>query len=373
MKNGKVGIGFVGVGCISGIYLENITKLFREIEVVGVCDLIPERAKQAEEKYSVKNYADMYELFQDPEVDIVLNITRPYEHYEVTKAALNAGKHVYSEKPLSPKLEEGKELIALAQQKGLLLGGAPDTFLGAGIQTCRKLIDDGYIGTPIGASAKFATHGPEHWHPDCEFIYQYGGGPMLDMGPYYVTALINLMGRVESVCGYSKKTFTQRPMLCGPKFGNMMSVDVPTFVMGTLRFENGAVGSLFTTFDIYNDNNYSFEIYGTEGTLMVPDPNTFGGPVKILRHQYSKVELKYMEMPLMFNYSENSRGLGLADMAKALTSKRDFRANCMQQLHVLEIMEGMIRSGEDGSKVVMQTPYTRSKAMNAQNFTGYLD
>ncbi|MCQ2446729.1 MAG: Gfo/Idh/MocA family oxidoreductase, partial [Clostridia bacterium] len=162
MKN----IAFVGVGCISGIYLENITNMFREINVRGVCDLIPERAEAAKEKYPhIKIYKDMYELFRDPEVDIVLNITRPYEHYAVTKAALEAGKHVYSEKPLSPDLEEAKELVELAKAKGLYLGGAPDTFLGAGIQTARRLIDDGMIGEVTAASAHMLSHGPENWHP----------------------------------------------------------------------------------------------------------------------------------------------------------------------------------------------------------------
>ena len=202
----KVGIGFVGCGAISGIYLQNITNLFKEIEIVGVCDLIRERAENAVKNYNIpKLYNDMYELFADPDVDIVLNITRPYEHYEVTKAALNAGKHVYSEKPLAASLAEGKELVALAKEKGLMLGGAPDTYLGAGIQTCRKLIDEGKIGEPIGCAGFMICHGHETWHPDPEFYYKYGGGPMMDMGPYYLTAMINLVGSVESVSAMTKK------------------------------------------------------------------------------------------------------------------------------------------------------------------------
>ncbi|MBQ4353774.1 MAG: Gfo/Idh/MocA family oxidoreductase, partial [Clostridia bacterium] len=182
----KIKIGFVGVGAISGIYLENITNMFKEIEIIGVCDLIRERAENAVKKYNIpKLYNDMYELFADPEVDIVLNITRPYEHYEVTKATLNAGKHVYCEKPLGASLEEGKELVALAKEKGLLLGGAPDTYLGAGIQTCRKIIEDGVIGDIVGCGGWLVCHGHESWHPDPEFYYKYGGGPMFDMGPYY--------------------------------------------------------------------------------------------------------------------------------------------------------------------------------------------
>ena len=375
MRGGKVGIGFVGVGCISAVYLKNITEMFREIEVVGVCDLIEERARKASEQYGVRVYRDMYELFEDPAVDIVLNITRPYEHYEVTKAALLAGKNVYSEKPLAPRLEEGRELVALAKEKGLMLGGAPDTFLGAGIQTCRRLIDDGVIGRPVGAAARFASHGAETWHPDCEFLYRYGGGPMLDMGPYYVTAMVNLMGRVKSVCGYAKTTFDKRTMLCGPKCGEEIPVSVPTWVMGNLMFENGAVAALFTTFDVYSDAGVAFEIYGTKGTIKVPDPNFFGGPVLLMRGEDQDKDggRRFCEIPLMYRYTGNSRALGLADMAKALTTGRPHRANSMQQLHVLEVMEGLASSGEDGAVKVMETPFVRQAPMDEEAVPGILD
>ena len=212
----KVKVAMIGVGAISGIYLENLTKKFHELELIGVCDLIPERSQKASEKYGVKVYGDMYEAFADPEVEIVLNLTRPHEHYAVTKAALEAGKHVYTEKPLGASYEEGCELAKLAKEKGLLIAGAPDTFLGAGIQTCRKLIDDGYIGTPIGAAAFMICHGHETWHPDPAFYYQYGGGPMLDMGPYYITALVNLLGRVRGVTGVTKKAFEKRIITSEP-------------------------------------------------------------------------------------------------------------------------------------------------------------
>lgn len=315
----KTRIGFVGVGCISEIYLKNITTMFDNLEIAGVCDLIPERAEAAAQKYNIhKIYKDMYELFADDEVDIVLNITRPYEHYEVTKAALNAGKHVYSEKPLSPDLGEAKELFELAKEKGLYLGGAPDTFMGAGIQTARKLIDDGFIGDPIGASVRLASHGPEHWHPDPEFLYQYGGGPMFDMGPYYVTALVNLLGRVKSVSGMTKKSFEKRPILSEKKYGNIMDVEVPTFESGTMLFESGAIAHILMTFDVYTTSGYMFEIYGTEGSIKVPDPNMFGGDIKFIRGNDKREEI----IPLLFSYPENSRALGLADMAEAIQNGR---------------------------------------------------
>ena len=204
-----VRVAMIGVGAISGIYLQNLTETFREVELIGVCDLIPERAETGVRKVRemVENgakavipkiYKDMYEAFRDPEVEVVLNLTRPYEHFEVTKQALLHGKHVYSEKPLAVDMEEADALVSLAEEKGLLLGGAPDTFLGAGIQTARRIIDSGMIGDVIGATCAMVCHGHETWHPDPEFYYKRGGGPMLDMGPYYVTALVNLLGGVRS-------------------------------------------------------------------------------------------------------------------------------------------------------------------------------
>ena len=181
------------------------------MEITAVCDLFPEKAKEAAEEYKIpKVYGTMEEMLADEEIEIILNLTRPNEHYKTTKAALLAGKHVYSEKPLAAVYEEGAELAAFAREKGLLLGGAPDTFLGAGIQTCRRLIDDGFIGDVIGAQAQMVCHGHEGWHPAPEFYYQAGGGPMMDMGPYYMTALVNLVGRVKGVSGMCGKGFSQR-------------------------------------------------------------------------------------------------------------------------------------------------------------------
>jgi len=357
----KVKIGFVGVGAISGIYLENITNMFEEIEIIGVCDLIRERAEAAVEKYNIpKLYNDMYELFADPEVDIVLNITRPYEHYEVTMAALKAGKHVYSEKPLAATLAEGRELKEYADAHGLMLGGAPDTFMGAGIQTCRKLIDDGFIGQPVGAAAFMICRGHESWHPDPEFYYKHGGGPMMDMGPYYLTALVNLLGGVTTVSGMEKISFPQRLITSQPHCGEIVDVDVPTYVTGTLQFANGAIGTIFTTFDVHYDKQARLEIYGSEGTLVVPDPNYFGGEIKLLRPEQGE----YRSMPLCFKYNENSRALGLADMAKALQTGRTFRANSDQTLHVLEIMESIHESAQKKRQIKLKSRYKREVPMD---------
>ncbi|MHB8131441.1 MAG: Gfo/Idh/MocA family protein [Mobilitalea sp.] len=368
MKTVKVAM--IGVGAISGIYLDNITKVFKEIELVGVCDIVRERAEDAKEKYNVKKiYDTMQEAFADEEVDIILNLTRPYEHYEVTKAALQAGKHVYSEKPLGASFEEGKELVDLAKAHNLMLGGAPDTFLGSGIQTCRKLIDDGFIGELVGAAAFMICRGHETWHPDPEFYYKYGGGPMLDMGPYYVTALINLMGGVSGVTGITKTSFPQRVITSQPKSGIVVEVEVPTFITGILNFDNGAVGTIFTTFDVHYKQQARFEIYGSKGTLIVPDPNTFGGPITLLRPE----DGEYKEMPLLFDYKENSRGLGLADMAKAMETGRDYRASYLQTYHVLEILTSFEKSSKEGKYIPLETKYQQGEPMHNNTIHGILD
>lgn len=365
-----VKIAIIGVGDISGIYLKNITSMFKEIDVIGVCDLIKEKAERARDTYNIpKLYNDMYEAFTDSEVHIVLNLTRPYEHYDVTKAALEAGKHVYSEKPLAATYEEGKELVALAEEKGLMLGGAPDTFMGSGIQTCRKLIDDGFIGTPVGAAAFMICHGHESWHPDPAFYYQHGGGPMMDMGPYYVTALVNLLGGVSGVTGMTKSSYDKRIITSNPLNGTVVDVEVPTYVTGIMNFENGAIGTIFTTFDVHYNTQARFEIYGSEGTLIVPDPNTFGGPIKLLRPE----DGEYKEMPLMFDYSDNSRALGLADMAKSLQTGRGYRASYKLTSHVLEILTSFDKSSEQGKYITLETQYDREIPMKQNPLKGILD
>ena len=394
------GIAMIGVGAISGIYLKNITEVFKEVEIIGLCDLeqgreergitfIKEQVEKGIKCRIPKIYKDMHEAFADPEVDVVLNITRPYEHYDVTKAALNAGKHVYEEKPLAVDMEEGMELVELAKSKGLMMGGAPDTFLGAGIQTARKIIDAGMIGDVVGADCAMISRGHEVWHPDPEFYYKRGGGPMLDMGPYYITALLNLIGEAKGVTGMTKRAFDTRLITSQPHFGTVVSVDVDTHLTGSIEFSNGAIATIVTTFDVFYTGQARFEVYGTEGTLIVPDPNTFGGPVLLFRREdmvrgpmvdpalIRPEEITayrgYRQMPLMFGYRENSRGLGLADMCKAIETGRDFRANFEQQLHVLEIMTSFSKASQSRKHVDLSTKYSRGKPMVNSAMPGILD
>ena len=347
-----IGVAFIGVGNISGIYLKNITTRFTEMKIVGLCDLVREKAEKAAAEYGIgKIYTDMYEAFDDPAVDLILNITRPFQHYEVTKQALLHGKHVYSEKPLGASIEEGRELVALAAERKLMVVGAPDTFLGAGIQTCKKLIDDGFIGRPVGASGFMMSHGPESWHPDPEFFYKYGGGPMMDMGPYYITAMTYLLGRVETVSATTSRSFQQRTMTCKEHYGEKIDVDVSTFLSGTMRFESGAVGTLTTTFDVWRSTLPCIEIYGEKGTLFVPDPNTFDGPVKLYRPEDGEVR----EMPLLFGNRENSRGLGLLEMARAIRDGHDdFITSSRRTFHTLDVLTAFDRSSLAGRAIEME-------------------
>lgn len=400
MNPKPVKVAMIGTGAISGIYLQNITHTFRELELAGVCDLIPQRVQKAaayvKEEIAKgapvkepKIYKDMYEAFNAPDVEVVLNLTRPYEHFEVTKQALLHGKHVYSEKPLGVDMDEANELIALAEEKGLRLGGAPDTFMGAGIQTARKLIDSGFIGDVVGASCAMVCHGHETWHPDPEFYYKRGGGPMLDMGPYYITALVQLLGEARGLMGLTKRSFPRRLITSEPHRGETIDVDVDTWLSGNIEFQSGAVAQVFTTFDVYYTAQARFEVYGTKGSLMVPDPNTFGGPVLLLRPEDAAAAPKtdpglarhgvpdfyagWKEVPLLYDYAENSRGLGLADMAKALRTGRGHRADYQQQRHVLEIMTGFSKSGGQKAYVPMTTRYQRTAPMENNPMHGILD
>lgn len=340
----KVKVGIIGCGNILGIYLENLTNLYTLIEVKGCCDLIRERAVEKQEEFGFEVIYDKdIDVINDDEIDIVLVLTQPKFHYKLCKMALEGGKHVYVEKPLSVTREEGLELKKLAKERGLLAGGAPDTFLGGGIQTCRKLIEDGWIGRPVAATAFMMCHGHESWHPDPEFYYQIGGGPMFDMGPYYLSALVNLMGPVRSVAGSTAISFPERIITSEKKFGKNIKVEVPTHVAGLLNFESGAIGTIITSFDVWGADLPRIEIYGSLGSLSVPDPNTFGGPIK-----YKKGSDDWVDIPVIHGYTENSRGLGLADMAYAILEGREPRAGIDLTYHVLEIMHGFHDASDQG-------------------------
>ena len=344
----KTKVGIIGCGNICGIYFQS-GKTFDILEIAACADLLMERAEAKANECGCKAMS-VEQLLADPEIQIVMNLTIPKAHASVGLAALEAGKCVHNEKPLAITREDGRKLLDLAKAKGLRVGCAPDTFMGGGIQTCRKLIDDGEIGEPIGATAFMMCHGHEHWHPDPEFYYKPGGGPMFDMGPYYLTALVNLMGPVKRVTGSVRASFPERLITSAPKNGAKIKVEVPTHVTGIMDFANGAVGMIITTFDVWAAELPRIEIYGTEGTLSVPDPNTFGGPVRM-----QKGRGPWEEVPLTHGYAENSRGIGVADMAYALRSGRPHRASGELAFHVLDIMHAFHDASREGRHIMLES------------------
>ncbi|MCR5041612.1 MAG: Gfo/Idh/MocA family oxidoreductase [Clostridia bacterium] len=357
----KVNVGVVGCGNISGIYLTNLTGMFSSVvNVAAVCDIIPERALDAQKKYGVpKAYFTDDEIMADEEIELIVNITTPDQHCPVNMMALAAGKHAYCEKPLATCRKDGEKQVALAEEKGLLLGGAPDTFLGGGIQTCRKLIDDGWIGDVVALNASMRCRGHESWHPGPEFYYKAGGGPMFDMGPYYLTCMINLAGAVSSVMAYTRISFPQRLITSQPLNGTLIDVDVPTHIAGVMKFASGAIGTLTTSFDVYDDHQALVEVFGSKGSIIVPDPNGFGGPVKLMRADGPG----YEEVPVVCPYRDNSRGLGVADMCRALREGRTPRANCSQTFHVLDLMCAFHESSDSGKEIALKRGFERQSAL----------
>jgi len=341
----SVKVGIIGCGNISPAYFRGC-RTFPILDVVACADIDAARARARADEFGVPRACTVDELLGDPEIQIVVNLTIPRAHRQVNMAAIAAGKHVYVEKPLAVTRADGHATLEAAQRKGVLLGCAPDTFLGGGIQTCRMLIDDGIIGEPVAASAFMTCHGHESWHPDPEFYYQVGGGPMLDMGPYYLTALVNLISPIRRVAGSTRITFAERTITSKPKYGAVIAVEVPTHVAGLMDFDNGAIGTIITTFDVWAANLPRIEIYGSEGTLSVPDPNTFGGEVRVRRAG----EDEWRIVPLTHS-DKVGRGIGVADMAYAIAYGRPHRATGALAYHVLDAMESFEDASRSGRSI----------------------
>lgn len=361
----KVRVGIVGCGFISSIYMENCSG-FEQLEVLACADLDIQRAQVQAEKYNIPRVYSVDELLADPDIELVINLTIPKAHAEVCIKALHAGNHVYTEKPLAVTREEGQLILETARKQQLLVGSAPDTFLGAGIQTAIRLIEQGEIGTPVGASAFMINRGHEHWHPDPAFYYEAGGGPMYDMGPYYLTALVSMLGPIKRISGSARISYPERTITSAPKAGTKIPVSTPTHLSGVLDFESGAVATITTSFDAFGGTSLPpIEIYGSEGTLLVPDPNTFGGPVRIRK----KGEKEFTEVPLSYGYSQNSRGLGVADMAQAIIEGSRHRANGELAYHILEAMHGVHDSSATGTHYKMQSTCVRPSPLPEQQIS----
>ncbi len=345
-----VQIGVIGCGNISDVYFRT-SLAFPMLEVAACADQIPERAEAQARLYHLPRACSVDELLADPEIEIVVNLTPPLAHAEIALTAVAAGKSVYNEKPLAVDLGAAAQLLEGAASQGLFVGCAPDTFLGSSLQACRKLIEDGALGQPVGATAFLLSRGPESWHPDPEFFYKTGGGPMFDMGPYYLTALISLLGPAKRVTASARISYPKRVIGSKPHRGQEIQVEVPTYVSGVIDFQSGAVASLLTTFDVWTTGLPGIEVYGSEGSLRLGDPNLFGGPVHLRRSSSPDLEPVAGANP----YDTNVRGLGVADMALAMREGRPHRANGQMAYHVLEIMHAFYEASASGQHVALSS------------------
>jgi predicted dehydrogenase len=345
----KLGIGIIGCGNISSAYLKAMAS-FPVLDIRGIADLNRGLAEQRAGEFNLVARG-IDELLADPEIKLIVNLTVPKAHVAVGLQALAQGKHTYSEKPLGVTFAEGKTLADTAKASGLRIGAAPDTFLGGAHQTARAIMDTGVLGMPVGGTATFMCPGHERWHPNPDFYYEAGGGPMLDMGPYYITDLVNLLGPVAKVAGFTIAPRKERIITSQPRNGEKIPVHIPTHVSGVMAFECGAVVQIGMSFDVAGHRHVPLEIYGTEGTLIVPDPNHFGGDIELLKKGGS-----FEPQPTTQPYADgNYRSLGVADMAHAIFTGRPHRASGDLALHVLEVMEAFGTAAETGETVTITT------------------
>ncbi|MDJ0629162.1 MAG: Gfo/Idh/MocA family oxidoreductase [Rhodobacter sp.] len=357
-------VGLIGTGRISDIYLKTLTK-YPQVSVVACGSLNLDESRAKAEAYGVPRVAAPREIIADPEIDAILNLTIPAAHAGVSMAALAAGKHVYSEKPLVSDLADGRRVLDLAAEKGLTVGNAPDTWLGGRWQTMRKLLDQGAIGRPTGCAAFVGTHGTERHNPNPDFYYQIGGGPMLDLGPYYLSAMVFLLGPVVRVAGMANRGFDRRMIENGPRHGAWMEVEVDTHVQGMLEFESGAIGSITMSFDIWDSEMPRFEIYGTDGTICIPDPDPVYGANRFEGEVWYRTRdtARWTHQPRptgrdvwqvaenTHGINEDSRGMGLIEMADAIVHGRKPRCSGELAYHVLEVMTGILDSPARGAFV----------------------
>ncbi|WP_194245493.1 Gfo/Idh/MocA family protein [Tabrizicola fusiformis] len=364
----KTGIGIIGCGNISTAYLR-LAPLFKGVEVRAVADMNLAAAQARGAEFGVRAQS-VEDLLANPEVEVVINLTIPGAHFAVTRAILEAGKHAYSEKPLVLTLDEGLELRDLAAARGLSVGCAPDTFLGGAHQQARALIDEGRLGRITAGGAAVMGHGMEHWHPNPDFFFLPGGGPILDMGPYYIANLINLIGPVKRVGALTSMAETERTISSQPRAGEKIPVKTPTNIHALLEFHNGATVNLSASWDVWHHRRSHMELYGTEGTLYLPDPNFFGGTVEIAGRDGEASEVAPWEHPFGVTNFEggraNYRTAGLADMVAALREGRDARCSLARTLHGVEVMTACLKSGETGGFITLGTTCTRPAALGPQ-------
>jgi predicted dehydrogenase len=364
----ELGVGIMGCGNISTTYFK-LAPLFKGLKVLACADLNDETAEARAEEYGVKAQS-ISDLLANDELDVIVNLTIPAAHFSVSKAILEAGKHVYSEKPLTVALEEGKALQALAREKGLSVGCAPDTFLGGSHQLARKYIDEGGIGRITSGTCHVMSPGMEMWHPNPGFFFLEGGGPILDLGPYYIANLINLIGPVKRVGALTSMASPTRTITSEPLKGQVIPVETPTTIHALLEFVSGATITLSASWDVWSHRHANMELYGTEGSLFVPDPNFFGGVVEASGRNKDIQPLEDWDHPFGVLNQESPQGpranyrtAGLADMAIAIIEGRDARCSLERTLHGVDVMTSILKSGEEGRFIELSTTCTQPAAL----------
>jgi predicted dehydrogenase len=367
------GVGIMGAGNISAAYLR-LAPLFKGLEVRGVADILPAAARKRSEEFGVAAMTPD-ELLKSSEIDVIVNLTIPATHYQVSMDALSAGKHAYSEKPFVLTLEEGKSLKQAADERNLRVGSAPDTFLGGAHQQVRNLIDSGRLGRITSGTTHVMSRGMEHWHPNPDFFFQVGAGPILDIGPYYISDLIQLIGPVKRVTAFTGMARATREVTAeGPFKGTLIKVGTPTTIHGVLEFHSGAIVTIGASWDVYSHGHHNIELYGTEGTVYVPDPNFFGGEITVTDQTGTKSKVepwahpfgKINQDPGGANPRANYRTAGLADMMAAIEAGRPARCGLDVALHAVDIMTSLLKAGESGQVVTLTTTCERPAALGIE-------
>ena len=360
-------LAVIGCGNISQVYLRNLTAS-PEVEVVACADTFPERAVARAAEFGVAGARSPAEVLADPDIDLVVNLTVPSAHFEISRAALRGGKHVWSEKPLGVDREQGAALVREAAERGLQLGCAPDTILGAGLQTCRARLDEGLIGEPMAAAAFFFNRGPERWHPDPAFLYQPGAGPLWDVGIYHLTALVSLLGPVRRVTAFGRRLFPERVIGSGPRAGEAFNVGTDTYVSAVLEFQSGALANLVASFGIWGADLPTIQIYGPDGVLNAPDPNTFFGPISANLHvdQAGWRDVPVAGEPEAGN--PNRRGIGVIDLVRAVAEGRPARASGVLAHHVLDVLQSVGDSTANGRAIDVNSTCERPTPVPAGAF-----
>ena len=366
MERKTMKVAIVGCGMIAERQYAQAFSRSRWISAAVCCDLVSERAEamcDALEKAGLERprVADLDEIVADDDIDLVMNLTNPKAHFPINMKALEAGKHVFAEKPLAVTREEGRKLLETAAEKGVRLGCAPDTILGWGQQTARAALDSGRIGAPSAATMFIMAPGPDGYHEDPEFFFQEGAGPLFDMGVYYVTASVHMFGPVNRVTAFTKTTFPERKVLSEKKYGQPINVEVPTHVTGVIEFKNGVLATIAASFDVVGGHNHpKFEIYGTEGSMDVPDPNTLGGETKVHKARSGD---PWETIEATDGLKEGIRGFGAAEIAAAVSNNRPHRTSAEMSYHVLDVMHTMYDSAEKGCAVKVESAFERPAAI----------